>query len=98
MAAFPAQPHLRGVVDLWQAPDLPTTDAATGSLGRIDAPNRLASQHFGVLVVGGDITRAGAALETASRGLRTALVEKDDFASGTRWPALPVAARTPSRA
>ncbi len=33
--------------------------------------------------IGGGITGAGVALDAASRGLRTALVEKDDFASGT---------------
>jgi len=36
-----------------------------------------------VLVVGGGITGAGVALDAAARGLRTALVERDDFASGT---------------
>lgn len=36
-----------------------------------------------MLVVGGGITGAGVALDAASRGLKTALVEKDDFASGT---------------
>ena len=36
-----------------------------------------------MLVVGGGITGAGVALDAASRGLRTALVEKADFASGT---------------
>jgi len=44
---------------------------------------RLADETFDVLVVGGGITGAGVALDAASRGLRTALVEKDDFASGT---------------
>jgi glycerol-3-phosphate dehydrogenase len=44
---------------------------------------RLASETFDVLVIGGGITGAGAALDAASRGLRTALVERDDFASGT---------------
>jgi len=38
---------------------------------------------FDVLVVGGGITGVGVALDAASRGLRTALVERDDFASGT---------------
>lgn len=38
---------------------------------------------FDVLVIGGGITGAGVALDAASRGLRTALVERDDFASGT---------------
>ena len=44
---------------------------------------RLADETFDVLVVGGGITGAGVALDAASRGLRTALVERDDFASGT---------------
>ena len=38
---------------------------------------------FDVLVIGGGITGCGVALDAASRGLRTALVERDDFASGT---------------
>lgn len=44
---------------------------------------RLATEQFDVLVVGGGITGAGVALDAASRGLRTALVERYDFASGT---------------
>jgi glycerol-3-phosphate dehydrogenase len=44
---------------------------------------RLATEHFDVLVVGGGITGAGVALDAATRGLRTALVEAEDFASGT---------------
>lgn len=39
-----------------------------------------------VLVIGGGVTGAGAALDAASRGLRTALVERRDLAHGTsRW-------------
>jgi glycerol-3-phosphate dehydrogenase len=44
---------------------------------------RLGTEEFDVLVVGGGITGAGCALDAAGRGLRTALVERDDFASGT---------------
>ena len=44
---------------------------------------RLGQQTFDVVVVGGGITGAGAALDAASRGLSVALVERDDFASGT---------------
>ncbi|HJV08705.1 MAG TPA: glycerol-3-phosphate dehydrogenase/oxidase [Acidimicrobiales bacterium] len=44
---------------------------------------RLAGERFDVLVVGGGITGAGVALDAASRGLRTALVERDDFGAGT---------------
>src|SRR6266480_1704059 len=47
------------------------------------ALSRLADEHFDVLVIGGGITGAGVALDAASRGLHTALVERDDFASGT---------------
>src|SRR3984957_14630339 len=50
---------------------------------RADALRRLADEEFDVLVIGGGITGAGVALDAASRGLKTALVEKDDFASGT---------------
>jgi len=50
---------------------------------RDQALARLASESFDVLVIGGGITGAGVALDAASRGLKTALVEKDDFASGT---------------
>ncbi len=43
----------------------------------------LEADQFDVLVIGGGITGVGVALDAASRGLRTALVERDDFASGT---------------
>jgi len=43
----------------------------------------LAQDAFDLLVVGGGITGAGIAREAALRGLRTALVERDDFAAGT---------------
>ena len=44
---------------------------------------RLASEEFDVLVIGGGITGAGIARDAVLRGLRTALVERDDFGSGT---------------
>ncbi len=40
-------------------------------------------EEFDVLVIGGGITGVGIALDAATRGLSTALVERDDFASGT---------------
>jgi glycerol-3-phosphate dehydrogenase len=43
----------------------------------------LQSETFDVLVAGGGITGVGVALDAAARGLRTALVERHDFASGT---------------
>lgn len=44
---------------------------------------KLRSETFDLLVIGGGITGAGIALDAASRGLKTALVEKHDFAFGT---------------
>ncbi|MBM3275132.1 MAG: glycerol-3-phosphate dehydrogenase/oxidase, partial [Candidatus Sericytochromatia bacterium] len=43
----------------------------------------MAHTRFDILVVGGGISGAGIALEAASRGLKTALVERNDYASGT---------------
>ncbi|MDB4885311.1 MAG: dependent oxidoreductase, partial [Gemmatimonadetes bacterium] len=44
---------------------------------------RLAHEQHDVLVIGGGITGAGVARDAALRGMRVALVEQDDFASGT---------------
>ena len=38
---------------------------------------------FDVFIIGGGITGAGLALDAAARGLKTALIEKRDFAAGT---------------
>jgi glycerol-3-phosphate dehydrogenase len=54
-----------------------------GTFDRSDNLARLSEGTYDVLVIGGGITGAGVALDAASRGLRTALVERDDFASGT---------------
>lgn len=64
-------------------------DGKTGGFGRRPELARnpamaaLGSGTFDLLVIGGGITGAGVALDAAARGLRTALVEKGDFASGT---------------
>jgi len=45
--------------------------------------DRLKKEGFDILVIGGGATGAGVALDSQTRGLSTALVEKNDFASGT---------------
>src|SRR5262245_18699088 len=67
--------------------------------GRTDGPSRrtlnavepsmkrdlsaLAGASFDLVVIGGGITGAGVALDASLRGLRVALIDKGDFASGT---------------
>jgi glycerol-3-phosphate dehydrogenase len=44
---------------------------------------KLADNDFDLLIIGGGILGAGVARDAASRGMKVALVEKSDFASGT---------------
>ena len=53
------------------------------NLNRTDFTNRLQAQPFDLLVIGGGITGCGIALDAALRGMKVALIEKNDFASGT---------------
>ncbi|WP_018157862.1 glycerol-3-phosphate dehydrogenase/oxidase [Demetria terragena] len=54
-----------------------------GPAQREQAWRELTEREFDVLVIGGGVTGSGVALDAATRGLRTALVEARDFASGT---------------
>ena len=45
--------------------------------------SRLKNGPFDLLIIGGGATGAGVALDAATRGLKVALVERDDFSSGT---------------
>ncbi|MGH9676474.1 MAG: FAD-dependent oxidoreductase, partial [Candidatus Acidiferrum sp.] len=47
------------------------------------SPESLADREFDLLIIGGGITGAGVALDATLRGLRVALIDKGDFASGT---------------
>ncbi len=54
-----------------------------GASYRLTALEKLAQEEFDVLVVGGGVVGAGAALDAVSRGLSVALVEARDWAAGT---------------
>lgn len=50
---------------------------------RTSTIQRIQKDSFDLLIVGGGITGAGIALDAASRGIRVALIEQQDFAYGT---------------
>ncbi|MBJ8385904.1 MULTISPECIES: glycerol-3-phosphate dehydrogenase/oxidase [Citrobacter] len=52
-------------------------------LQRPEQLDRLESETYDILIVGGGVTGAYAALDASLRGYRVALIEKSDFASGT---------------
>lgn len=53
------------------------------NLNRQEIVTQLKSNIFDVLIIGGGITGAGIALDATTRGMKTALVEMQDFSSGT---------------
>ena len=53
------------------------------NLDRESTVKKLSKETFDLVVIGGGITGGGIALDAASRGMKVALVEKGDFASGT---------------
>lgn len=44
---------------------------------------KLSLENYDVLIIGGGITGAGIALDAVTRGMKTALIEMQDFAAGT---------------
>ena len=57
--------------------------AVLSPAARAEALASFASAGLDVLVVGGGVVGAGAAMDAATRGLRTGIVEAQDWASGT---------------
>lgn len=53
------------------------------ALERRNRLEKMAMEHYDVLVIGGGITGAGIALDATLRGMKVALVEMQDFAAGT---------------
>ncbi len=57
--------------------------SALSPAARAAALDRLSDETFDVVVIGAGVTGAGVTLDAATRGLRVAMIEQRDFASGT---------------
>lgn len=60
-----------------------TVNKAKSFLGGSSATEKAEEEPYDLLVIGGGATGAGIALDAVTRGLKVALVERDDFSSGT---------------
>jgi glycerol kinase len=60
-----------------------STEFPFSILNREEHIEKLKNETFDLVVIGGGATGAGIALDASARGLKTALVEMRDFASGT---------------
>ena len=59
-----------------------TPPTRTEMLNELKGAKKGGEGEFDLMIVGGGATGAGIAVDAASRGLRVALVERDDFSSG----------------
>jgi len=59
---------------------------ASGSITTLKGGQSNDGEEFDLLIVGGGATGAGCAVDAASRGLKVALVERDDFSAGQSCP------------
>ena len=60
-----------------------TDDSLTGQEDVQKQTHGAQDEEYDLLVIGGGATGTGVALDAATRGLKVALVERDDFAAGT---------------
>lgn len=63
-------------------PHIKTRDEQIADLKRHGATSSASEEVYDLLIIGGGATGSGIALDAATRGLKVALVERDDFASG----------------
>lgn len=92
----PAFPHIKtreeqiedlkksaGVVSSGIAKAKSSISGLIGGKGGAEGAEPGQEEPYDLLIIGGGATGAGVALDAATRGLRVAVVERDDFSSGT---------------
>ena len=73
-------PPIYGADGTFSLPRFPRIQSRAEQIAHL---KRTSDLEYDVLVIGGGATGAGVALDAATRGLKVALVERDDFSSGT---------------
>jgi glycerol-3-phosphate dehydrogenase len=81
-SSSPSSVELRDESKRYTPPPAWTPPSRKDVIERLKLSSKDADQVFDLLVIGGGATGAGVALDAASRGLKVALVEKNDFSSG----------------
>ena len=80
----PAVPHpIYGADGTFKLPKFPPTTPREEQITRLGQSSVAKDDEYDILVIGGGATGAGVALDAATRGLKVAVVERDDFSSGT---------------
>jgi glycerol-3-phosphate dehydrogenase len=69
-----------------KALDAPSPPAVTAEATNATPVPDSEADVFDLLIIGGGATGAGCAVDAATRGLKVAMVERDDFSSGKKIP------------
>ncbi|KAI1748504.1 FAD dependent oxidoreductase-domain-containing protein [Xylaria castorea] len=75
-------PPLYGPDGNFRLPRFPKVKSREAQLEELKK-SRSQEEEYDILVIGGGATGAGVALDAVTRGLKVAMVERDDFSSGT---------------
>jgi glycerol-3-phosphate dehydrogenase len=76
-------PPIYGADGTFTLPRFPRAPSRLQQISRLKRSAESKDDEYDMLVIGGGATGAGVALDAATRGLKVALVERDDFSSGT---------------
>lgn len=80
----PAVPHpIYGADGTFKLPRFPRVKSREEQIARLARSSEAKDDEYDILIIGGGATGAGVALDAATRGLKVAVVERDDFSSGT---------------